>query len=60
MAYSIGQYFNQDTRRHQRGVSCNITGLWYFAKRYGKAAFDESECKRGLFTAEGAHYDDID
>ena len=38
MAYSIGQYFNQDTGRHQWAVSCSITGVWYFAKRYGKAA----------------------
>ena len=48
MAYSIGQYFNQDTSRHQWAVSCS------------EAAFDESKYKRGFFTAEGVQYDDID
>lgn len=38
MAYSIEQYFNQDTGRRQWAVCCDITGVWYFAKRYGKAA----------------------
>ena len=45
MAYSIEQYFNQDTGRRQWAVCCDITGVWYFAKRYGKAAAQALACK---------------
>lgn len=35
--FSVGQYFDQDTQRRRWAV-LGPSNVWYFPKRYGKAA----------------------
>lgn len=36
--FELAQYRNPETGRYQWAVFCTKNHVWYFAKRYGKAA----------------------
>ena len=44
VGFSVGRYFDQDTQR-QRWAVVGPCDVWYFARRYGKAA-TRALCKR--------------
>jgi len=39
--YSIGLYYDQDTKRNRWAVFCSITHTWIFPTRYGRLAAEK-------------------